>query len=187
MRLASAVAVSFALHAATLVLTGSVIGHAGRAPQRTTAPMLVSISYAGAVPEHPFEPGVVRAEHDAPASPSADVMPSSVTSGPGFVLPEYFPTTVLTRLPEALTDFDTLFPQDAEPPPGRIELRLWLSRDGIIDKLEVLQADAPVALTSVALNAFRQMRFRPGEIRGIPVGSTADIVVEFARPAVANR
>ena len=179
MRLASAVAVSFALHAATLVLTG-VIGHAGRPPPRATAPMSVNLGHADAAPKRPFEPSVVSDERDAPVSPSADAMPAPAPSEPGIVLPEYFPSAALTRLPEALTDFDTLFPQDAEPPPGRVELRLWLSRDGVIDKLEVLQAETPAALTSIALNAFRLMRFRPGEIGGIPVGSTTDIVVEFA-------
>lgn len=189
MRLASAVAVSFALHAATLVLARGGIGHAGRPPQPATAPLSVSLGDADAAPERLFAPGVASDERDVPATTQADAMPTPAVSAPGIVSAEYFPSDALTRLPEALTDFDTLFPQEAEPPPGRLELRLWLSRDGVIDKVEVMRTETPEALTNVALDAFRQMRFRAGEIRGTPVGSVADIVVEFAqgqpRPADA--
>lgn len=194
MRMASAVAISFALHAAALAVGG---GQPSRSPAPATDPLTVSLSATEVARGEATEP---RSADDATA-PQSHPLPSgeplrddatpSPALGPGPMIREYFPSDALTRLPEAITDFDALFPVNADPPPGRIELRLWLSRDGIIDKLEVLQADAPAALTSVALNAFRQMRFRPGEIRGIPVGSTTDIVVEFAPaggppPAVAN-
>lgn len=187
MRLAGAIGVSFILHAATLALGGSTSpGHIFRSPGSAAPPLAVSLAYADPTTTRletgrsaSDSGGITPVEMAAPESP-AQPAAAPISSGDGLALPEYFPPDALTRLPEALTDFDALFPQNAEPPPGRIQLRLWLSRDGLIDQLAVLQAETPEALTSVALNTFRRMRFRPGEIRGTPVGSVADVVVEFA-------
>lgn len=167
---------------------------AGGGRPAATRPLAVSLNHAPGTPRKLSERSASLLDEPSPA----DTKSNSPSESPGaraahsIALPTYFPAGALTQLPEALTDFDTFFPQSTEPPPGRIGLRLWLSREGIIDKIDVLDTETPNALTSIALEAFRRMRFRPGEIQGTPVGSQLEVVIEFGGlpsdlPAPATR
>ena len=95
-------------------------------------------------------------------------------------VPAYFPAKALSRLPEALTDFSPALPDSPEARVGgRLELRLWLDREGRIDRIHLLKTALPEVLDEAALAAFRRMRFRPAEIQGVPVAAWLDTVVEF--------
>jgi hypothetical protein len=92
--------------------------------------------------------------------------------------PYYFPSSALSKMPEALSDFDPDLPAVLELKSGwRMELRLRLSHVGEIDGLDIIETDVPAALGDVALAAFRRMRFRAAEIEGKPVASESVVVI----------
>ncbi|MBI4986468.1 MAG: TonB family protein, partial [Rhodocyclales bacterium] len=119
------------------------------------------------------------APHAAPAATAAPAPPlRDTTAAPA---PPYFPSKALSRLPEALTEFVPILPDGAAAHVGgRLELRLWLDRDGRIDRVVLLRTQLPDAVDAAALAAFARMRFRPAEIQGVPVAAWLDTVVEFA-------
>lgn len=112
-----------------------------------------------------------------PAPAAAVATPEGEPYGPS---PAYFPAKALSRMPEALTDFNPAIADLAgSHVTGRMELRLWLDRDGRIDRVQLLKTELPDVFSDAALEAFRRMLFRPGEIQGVPVASWSDIVVGF--------
>jgi hypothetical protein len=201
-RLAVALAGSLALHAATLALPGGAAGAGEVRTAATPAPVSLIGSFSAAVAAVPpaeqaagQTPAIRPLDTSAAAPAAADARHENAVRiaapeavGPAAIPPPYFPADALTRMPEALTAFDPLLPdRQLAPPDGRLELRVWLSADGLVDRVEVMKTEVPQPIAAAAVDAFRQMRFRPGEIRGTPVGSSSEVTIGFATapPAAA--
>jgi TonB family protein len=93
-------------------------------------------------------------------------------------------------MPEAITEFEPhLIASDDSGIGGQIAVRLWINDRGGVDDAELLNSALPKVFADAALGAFRQMRFTPGEVDGLPVRVWVDIVVEYTdmRKQVAQR
>lgn len=162
----------------TRPLTSHPMGGALTLNVRLQAPKRVEV-----VPLPVEEPSAeqARSTNEAAISPdtSVAVTPQKESTG---LLSGYYSLKSLSRLPEPLTAFNPELPdsQDAQLT-GHIELRLWLSNTGKIDRIELLNAEhqLPEELTKLVQESFQKIRFRPGEIGGLPVPSWSDIVIEL--------
>jgi protein TonB len=54
---------------------------------------------------------------------------------------------------------------------GKVVLRVFVGADGAVDRVEVLKSNVSPAVEEAVVNAFSQVRFRPGEIEGVAVTS----------------
>lgn len=87
----------------------------------------------------------------------------------------YFPASELTvppRLVDALS-LDAVEPEAREEAlRGRLVLRVYLARDGKVDRVEVAASTLPATLQEAVAAAVSKARFRPGEIQGVAVTSS---------------
>lgn len=94
--------------------------------------------------------------------------------------PVYFPWKMLSRMPEALSEFVPLATVTTEGHiVGQVQFRLWIDRNGIVDRVQVLEGSVPADLLRSVQGGFQRMHFRPGEIDGQPVPSWSDVVVDL--------
>jgi TonB family protein len=93
----------------------------------------------------------------------------------------YYPASTLTRLPEAISEFDIRAPAGGDSGlGGKMTIRIWISAKGQIEQLRVIKSELPADYAEAALAAFGKLRFDAGEINGTRVSSWADIVIEYA-------
>lgn len=93
----------------------------------------------------------------------------------------YYPAKAISRMPEAISNFEPHLPASEDNGTGgKLSVRLWINESGSLDRLSVLSSELPETFENAALAAFKQMRFRPGEIEGMPVKVWLDIVIEYA-------
>jgi len=187
-RFAVALTASVLMHA--LVLSWPVPLSSGGDPGggKLSLPALrVSINLvdeARASPAHADRP---EASPAAPVPLSAtpetrtDASPGEKGIAAALPLHGYYPADRLSRMPAAISMFDILPPSGGDSGAGgKLTLRIWISAKGGIDKLQVLSSSLPADYAEAALAAFGKMRFRPGEIGGVPVQAWADVVIEYA-------
>lgn len=137
----------------------------------------VSWSSGANISEHQSVSAVEKKKYSPSVSAEAHAEDSALGLGSHRY---YFPSSVLSKMPQALSDFDPELPATPELKPGsRMELRLRLSHVGEIDGLAILETDVPAALADAVLGAFMRMRFRPAEINGKPVSSESVVVIGF--------
>ena len=122
--------------------------------------------------------GVVRGQDPAAAEPAAG---GSVGAG---VLPilgtEYFPTGRLSVRPQPLgeVDLDTGETRLLSAS-GTMILSLWINDRGEVVDLSVEQNDLPEVFSRIAREAFRNLRFSPGELNGRRVGTVMRVEVSY--------
>jgi TonB family protein len=93
----------------------------------------------------------------------------------------YYPAKAISRMPEAITNFEPHLPASEDNGTGgKLSMRLWINESGSLDRLSVLSSELPETFENAALAAFKQMRFRPGEIEGVAVKVWLDVVIEYA-------
>ena len=94
--------------------------------------------------------------------------------------PRYYSTDQLTKRPQPIgaADLDT---PEIRPilASGTIILKLWISSLGIVSSVDVEKSDLPEHFLKVAVEAFAQLRFVPGELNGQPVGTMMRIEVTY--------
>jgi len=62
---------------------------------------------------------------------------------------------------------------------GKVVLRVFVGADGAVDRVEVLKSNVSPAFEEAVVNAFSQVRFRPGEIEGVAVTSETRFEITF--------
>jgi TonB family protein len=62
---------------------------------------------------------------------------------------------------------------------GTVRVRVFIGEDGHVDTVELVSAEPPGHFEEAALIAARQLRYRPAEIRGLPVRSRRLIEILF--------
>ena len=138
-----------------LVTTGSPTPPEPSVPQPKAEPVM----------DEPLPPADNRMD-------AADLLPL-----PGIV---YYPTTLLTARPQPLGVAD-LDPPRLRPivASGKIRLTLWIDPSGDVSRIAVDATDLPQNFVRIAIAAFEQLRFRPGELNGQKVGVIMRIEVTY--------
>lgn len=129
--------------------------------------------------------GIAAANKETRVQPE-EINPIAVAAGrsakaSALPLYGYYASNMLTRMPEGIGTFDIQPPAGGDAGiGGKMTLRIWIGAAGGIDALRVVDSGLPAAYEQAALAAFEKMRFKPGEISGVPVKSVVEIVIEYA-------
>ncbi|WP_291991969.1 TonB family protein [Candidatus Accumulibacter sp. ACC003] len=91
----------------------------------------------------------------------------------------YFPRSQLTRAAELRDEPPIVTPPNEAPASGKLVLRVLLGAGGAVDRIEVSRSSLPPAYDAAVVSAFTGLRFRPGEIDGMPVRSEARFEIAF--------
>lgn len=107
----------------------------------------------------------------APNQPAATAQPQDSEDG-------YLPSEFLSRTAKPTSDINL---QDIAPPemPGRLQLLLWINKEGEVTQVDVEITEAPDGFTNQVMDHFKQVRFEPGLRDGKPVASLMHIEVSF--------
>jgi len=145
------------------------------------SPVLAQATAATPTPIAEIAVEPVVAPDAPPARPREAVAPVVEDAAPlSIPLPEYIPTARLSRSPRPLEDPTIDFPAGDEPgQAGRVVLELLVSDTGTVDSVAVIESDLPEAYQERAAQAFRQLRFAPGEWDGKVVAARMGIEVRF--------
>lgn len=131
----------------------------------------------------------MREKEVAPASRRASVEPvrpaAAMQNGSAAMLllplpprPHYFPASQLTLKPVVLQDIPANLTIDVPNAPAQAAvLRLLINELGEIDKVIVDESSVPERAAQAITEAFRSIRFRPGERDGAPVKSQLKIQI----------
>lgn len=99
----------------------------------------------------------------------------------------FYPADQLSVRPRALDEPLLQTPAlDSLVATGEIEFTLWIDERGRIADLSVERSDLPEAFAQTATDAFRALRFAPGEIDGQPVGTVLRIAVRYEDERLAG-
>ena len=122
------------------------------------------------------------------AKKSEAQLPLDEARPPDIPLIGYYPSARLSKMPEAIGLFDIQPPTGGDTGlGGKMTVRLWIGATGDIDRASILTSGLPQAYADAAIAAFEKLRFRPGEIGGVPVKSWAEVVIEYADFQDASR
>jgi TonB family protein len=107
-------------------------------------------------------------------------LPAKHDSDSFALAPTWYPANALSHMPRPVTQFTPQAIPGDDGSGGKISLRLWIDETGNLDRISILGSELSEEFEKAALTAFRSMRFKPGEIDGVPVKSWVDIVIEYA-------
>jgi hypothetical protein len=90
----------------------------------------------------------------------------------------YLPSEFLSCTAKPTSDINL---QDIAPPemPGRLQLLLWINKEGEVTQVDVEFTEAPDGFTDQVMSRFKQARFEPGLRDDKPVASLMHIEVSF--------
>jgi len=194
-RLFVALAVSSALHVALVVLPylGASLGVSlpfmkkgpTEGPVSTLTARLVMDNGAPTPvedgPEMPIpeESSLERAAQQEEPQPSVN-RPGGIEALP-MVGPTYFTADQLTRTPRPMFSPKLALPPELEAQfgTGRVVLKLWIDRLGNVVAADVGESNVPEPVAAKAAEAFRNLRFVPGEINGRHVNTMIQYEVTY--------
>jgi len=90
------------------------------------------------------------------------------------------------RGPELLDDIDASLPSGAGGRGGSVTVRLTISDQGTIERMQVLRSFPPGLLDEAALSALAKVHFSPGLRGGLPVRSEVVFEIDFAAIGKGN-
>jgi len=171
-RLGTAFAASLAVHASLAAgVAGLVLG--GKAGDEPKAAVLVArLQSASPVPAQPKP----ASEHPVERAPHRGAAP-----GAPLPAPYYHRTSELSERPAPLERIEPRFPEGA-PETGRLKLRLYINERGLVDAVDITEAEPAGVFEEAAAEAFRAARFRPGYKDATPVKSQIALEVRFGEP-----
>lgn len=195
-----AVAVSSVIHAGLLVLPFLGIGSPAAGGAHPAANLRQGTLVAHLTGNRPgadagpaaFVSGAPIAGAGPAARPAADAEPPAAPEHRGAgLLPfegaAFYPTSQLTGRPVALDEL-ALDNRSIGPivAAGKMIMTLWINDQGAVQNVEVESSELPGSFAGPAIAAFRQMRFRPGELHGRPVGAIMKIELTLEDPRAAD-
>lgn len=173
-RLPSAFAASVALHGALAAALALVAG--GFQPGGS-APALKPDALAATLRAQPAP--APRRTASAPARTALGA--GQATSGATLPRPYYLKTSELTEPPLELQAIEPVFPSGASAT-GRVKMRLYISERGLVDAIDITDAEPAGEFEQAAIQAFSEARFRPGYKDGAAVRSQIALEVRFGEP-----
>jgi TonB family protein len=172
-RLRSAFVVSLAMHAALAAALASAVRGGQPASDVRPAALLASLREA---------PPVQAPRKPAPASARAARGPSdAATPGAPLPVPYYYRASELTERPAPLARVEPRFPPGA-PDSGRLKMRLYINESGMVDAIDITEAEPAGVFEQAATQAFAAARFRPGHKDGSAVKSQIALEISFGAP-----
>jgi TonB family protein len=93
---------------------------------------------------------------------------------------EYRLAKDVDKKPALMDDIQLTYPPGVDQI-GAVTLRLFISQTGDVDNLEVVSASPAGIFEEAAIQAFKNARFAPGRILGIPVKTQVTFTVDFER------
>lgn len=98
----------------------------------------------------------------------------------------YVPTKELQIAPHPVKPIEPQIPDNASPEEVKVILRLWISAEGIVDRVVTVSGSADDRFARNAVTAFLMARFSPGVKDGVPVGTEMLVEVIFDRETIAE-
>jgi hypothetical protein len=183
MRVEIALLVSVCLHlVAVLALgvftdSGYVLPSDLTAARHPGAVLQVRLPRPAAIIDH-----IVASDEEVmPTPPSVDLTPPSTEIAP--VLneePDYYLAEQLTKraTPILALDADDTGPE-ADIVVGNLIVKLWVSRTGTVDKIELQRSSLPLEFTQSIVDKVKSSPFQPAEIQGRAVASIIRLQIAF--------
>ncbi len=173
--------------AARMALSVRVSQQAQQAMQRAPAPLpsVAGDAAAGEVPALPPAPEEGMLAATLGHRRLAEHMPPYLVQAEVFESPSggwYFPRSQLTVAPRLQDEPALDFPPGAAkgaPPAGKLVVRVFIAAGGAVDRVEISRSTLPTAYEEAAVAAFAAVRFRPGELEGVPVSSETRFEIVF--------
>jgi TonB family protein len=172
-------AVSVLLHVVVLnalikAVTMQDHGTGGSAQQMNNTPMLSVVIMRETPALNQKAPSVTPKAAFAPkVTEKLDAQTSSKTT-------IFRPASELTRPPVMIANEPDFVALPWGPAVyGKILLRLSIDPKGKVSSLSIVESSMPAELEQQVRDVFQQAVFRPGEIRGIPVASSVDFMVDL--------
>ena len=97
-------------------------------------------------------------------------------------VPGYYKSGDLDQSPKPLEDIAPDYPESVAATRGHLVLELFISEQGVVDRVDIVSATPPGVFDDSARSAFLKARFEPGRRLGLPIKSRMKIEVDF-RPA----
>ena len=151
------------------------------------APPQLGRAVGGGHPASDFRPSSLRASLNDAASPSRAVQsapePTPAQRAPAQAADDasqrraglaFYPSAALTIRPVALSE---PLLDDGDAVAG--ELVLWIDDRGAVVEVSAGRSDPPSARLRAVADAFRRVRFSPGELNGQKVGAVMRIAVSY--------
>lgn len=191
-RLVLACVLSLLLH---LLLLGVPVNPTGGRPDAATLPTVIQARIEPLAPHTPPVPDitadsaitdiaapaaapVTAAPPPAPAAPS----PSAGVQVPLMQDPQYYNVSELDVKPEALVNDLPAYPEAAASAgirKGQVKVQLYIDEFGTVNEVRVVSADPPGYFETTVMEYFRQKRFSPGRLHGVPVKTRGVVPVNF--------
>jgi len=175
-RLPAALAVSLAIHAAL----GAALATAARGWQPGSVPPALKPDalFATLRAARPLEAPPKRAPAPPPVQRAAQ---AGSVSGSALPKPYYYRPSELTERPAPLERIEPQFPPGA-PDTGRLKMRVYINEHGLVDAVDIIDAEPAGVFEEAAAQAFGAARFRPGHKDSNPVKSQISLEVRFGEP-----
>lgn len=94
--------------------------------------------------------------------------------------PRYYATSQLSKRPQPTTEAELDAPEIRSMlAAGTIILKLWINELGEVISVEVEKSEVPELVATTAVEAFKRLRFVPGELSGRRVGSVMKIEITY--------
>lgn len=163
--------------------------------ERAPRPLSLGSHLAPTAASRPFEARLTSStatslateRKTAPASELTDsrtaavTPPESTAAQPSAELPsDYWPRKLLDEGPTPLEPIVVPYPEGlTQPPQGRVILQLFINASGRVDRVEMMESDAPPEFVALAQETFSGARFHPGFKDNVNVPSRIKIEVGF--------
>lgn len=185
-RLVFACTLSLLLH---MLLLGLPVNPAGGRAGEAVPPTAMQVRIEAPAPPAPPMPDIAQTETTevAVAATVAPPPAPAANSSAGMHLQSprdsiYYNVSALDVKPEALVQDRPLYPDaaaDAGVYKGQVKVELFIDEFGVVNDVRVVSADPPGYFEPAVLDYFRQKRFSPGQLHGLPVKTRGIVPVNF--------
>jgi protein TonB len=146
-----------------------------RAPEPVWPAPILSRAPAESVQAPPAAPAASAVATPGVAKPAETVTLPAETPA----VASYLPSSALDMAPRPLDDIDPLIPEEARGRAGSVVLQLFISAQGVVDRVEVLHSNPPGLFDASAVAAATRVRFSPGYVAGVAVDGQVTREVTF--------
>ncbi len=178
-RLGAALGASILAHMLLLSAFGQLPGASQAAQFAQLGERTLRATLRPLAPEAAPAPAASPPANREAAEPSAAVIPV-------VPLPKYYAAHELDQRPQPLANIEPVFPAGAPVRHGVVKLRLYVSAGGLVEDIDIFDAQPAGVFEAAAAQAFASARFSPGMRRGKPVPAVMALELQFGAPQDAD-